>query len=172
MSTTERTTICPKCGAENPSWRGRCQTCGARLHNHEDMKLSPPRGCLWWTGFIVGLVYAGLLTIFMAIGGSWQAYALRQQHVFIPDFLPLVTAALILGSVVVALKWELISGILLIIEGLFLVICFTIFAGTIFGGNFCDAVLFLPLLASGILFILSWFLSWRAGWRPSKETGG
>ncbi len=111
------------------------------------------RGRLWWTAFIIGLIYAVLLTFLMIGVGGDVAWELQ-----LPELLPLLVAALILGSVALAWKWELISGILLIIEGLFLIIVFTIF-------QLWDYVwLFLPFPVVGVLFLLSWFLSWRE-WR-------
>ncbi len=154
MSTTNRTMICPKCGVENNSWRSRCQKCGALLHNDEDIKINPPLGGLWLTAFIIGLVYAGLLISFMLAFGEWLAWELQ-----LPELLPVLVAALIFGSVALAWKWELISGVVLIVEGLFLVIWFTLFTEE-------PPMFFLPLLASGILFILIW----RKGRRASASS--
>jgi hypothetical protein len=72
MSTTDRTMICPKCGEENLSWRGRCRSCGTPLHEDEDVSVVPPRerGGLFWSAFLAGLVGTGIFG-FIAFAFLW-----------------------------------------------------------------------------------------------------
>lgn len=58
-----------------------------------------------------------------------------------------VPAVLLFSSIIAALRWTLIGGIIVISEGLFLTFWKTGSVSVLFG---------LPILASGILFILSW----------------
>lgn len=54
--------ICPECEAENPSWRGRCRSCGTPLHEDEDVGIVPPpeRGGLFWSAFLAGSIGTGI----------------------------------------------------------------------------------------------------------------
>jgi len=70
-------------------------------------------------------------------------------------------ALTLFGSVAVAWKWKLVGGVVLIVEGIYLIIWDTI---TIMSGI---PMLHLSLLVAVILFILSW----RKGRRPLKERG-
>lgn len=153
MSQDNRTMICPQCRAENLSWRSRCQTCNTLLHE-EEVKIKPPRGVLWWIAFIISLVYALLFFFVMVVMGGiwWLEYLLSAS---IPDFLPVVLTVLAFGSVVVAWKWRLAGGILLVVIGLLLVVGLAIFVDSSF------AVFFMPFPVLGILFVVSWRVARR-----------
>ncbi len=113
---------------------------------------SKRHGFLWWSAFVIGLVYASLFTFVAIVGCSFYMVS--------PAWVGLLALTLF-GSVAVAGKWKLVGGVLLIIECPSLIIWDTI---TLLSGF---PMLHLPLLASGVLFLLSW----REGRRPSKETG-
>jgi hypothetical protein len=86
----------------------------------------------------------------MIPAGAWIAYDYN-----IPIFLPFLSALLILASALVANKWELIGGGVLVAESISVVVWWDILAGRFYLPNF---LLFLPTFIVGVLFILSWIL--------------
>ena len=162
MSTIERTTTCPKCGAEIMESEVRCRNCGEVLHKDARKHASTPstHGSLWSIAFILCLVYASLYFLFVVIMGTWLVYP---GGLATPLLLGVVPPLAAFVSVVIARKWELISGVVLTSEFLFLIIWDFIAKRHLTAGTFFS----LPFLVAGILFILSWFLSWR---RLSKNT--
>ena len=119
---------------------------------------SKRHGFLWWIVFISGLIYASLLT-FSLLVDNWFAWAFGLPEV-LHVVVPVVVLALIFGSVAVAWKWKLISGIVLTVVGLFLIIWSTI------AEPLAEPTFFLPLPVLGVLFILSWFLRGGRGAQP------
>ena len=183
MGTDKRTMLCPKCGAENYSWRSRCQTCNTLLHEEDEVSTANyhRRDYLRWSALITGLTGAGTVTFFV-----WFLGAFAQGRItrLIDWLFVLGTGLFALGGVAIAGKWPLIAGVMLIVEGLVplgLLVMGEIVVWGIMGDIMGDIqysfqfswvlLLFLipglSLLASGVLFILIW----RKGWRPSKETG-
>ncbi len=177
MNTTNRTMICPKCGAENFSWRSRCQKCGILLHEEDEVSTVKyhRRDYLRLSALITGLIGAGGVAFSM-----WFISIFAGGRITRPiDWLFVLGIGLfVLGNVAVAGKWPLIGGVLLIVESL-VPIGYFVWANIPYGFNpfwvfFFLILLVLPylipglsLLASGVLFILIW----RKGQRPSKETG-
>jgi hypothetical protein len=151
MSKESRTMVCNQCGAENLGWRSRCQSCNALLHE-EEINIKLPHGVIWWTAFIISLVYAFVFFFFMVVMGGlgWVTYLLSAS---IPDFFPILLTVLAFLSLILAWKWQLAGGILLIIFGLLLVIGLAIFQ------DFGFAVFYLPIPILGILFIISWMVA-------------
>jgi len=109
-------------------------------------------GLLWRIAFIGGIIYYIPITIVVLWASAWIAYSSN-----LPVFLPLLVAIIILGSILLALKWVIGSGGMLVVESLFL-----IYWG-IFISNDPDIawsfIFFLPALVVGILLIISWFKS-------------
>lgn len=70
--TSDRKITCPKCGAENLSWRSRCGKCGEDLHKNErPIPNFEGEEVDWtdWPDWVAGLILgsAGLAVIFLAI---------------------------------------------------------------------------------------------------------
>ncbi|MFC1919635.1 hypothetical protein ACFLWX_02455 [Chloroflexota bacterium] len=117
------------------------------------MRAKRKRGLFWRIAFIGGLIYQGLFTPFMLVAGPWIAYGYGYDG--IPwMLLPFIIAVLILCSVVVAYKWELVGGGMLVIESIFMMVWSQILEGH-FSMN--ALLLFLPTLVVGVFFILSWY---------------
>lgn len=94
-------------------------------------------------GFIVGIITACLLVLFLIFSINGMLHGdLFNILIYIA-----IPGALLFGSLIVALKWTLIGGIIVISEGLFLTVLTLKTRLVLFG---------LLLLASGYLFILSW----------------
>lgn len=117
IDTNKRTMLCPKCGAENLSWRSRCQTCGTLLHEEDEVTTVKyhRRDYLLLSALICGLIGAGAVAFFW-----WFVFAFAEGHITDPIGLlfMLGTGLFVLGSVAIASKWPLIGGGLLIVEGL------------------------------------------------------
>ena len=158
---TDRIMTCPKCGAEILSWQVRCQNCGELLTKDAVESVSPSvkRGATWLIAFFLCLVYAivfpfihvfilGFGRSFGAIEGSGLEFIVIYQ--VLPILIPFV-------SVVIAWKWEFISGIVLITEYLFLFIWDAITR------QYIAALVFLPFLIPGTLFIVSWYRQQKMG---------
>ncbi len=111
-----RTMICPKCGAENYSWRSRCHTCNTLLHEEDkkpvDLRKSDPLRSI---AFISGLIGAVAMTFFMYF---IFAFARGQITDSIGWVIVIGAGLFTLGSLAIGWKWPLIGGILLILEGL------------------------------------------------------
>ena len=108
-------------------------------------------------GFIVGIITACLLVLSLI-------FLIRAFHQGgdLPDFLIYVAipGVFLFGSLIVALKWTLIGGIIVISEGLFLTVLTWKTRLVLFG--------LLPLV-SGILFILSWRVGHKLLNKEKKE---
>ncbi len=118
MDTNKRTMICPKCGAENLSWRLRCQACGILLHEEDINTVKISRwGPLEWAALVSGLIGTSA-----AAFSWWFVFAIAEGKPHITDpidwLFVLGTGLLGLGGVAVGWKWALIGGVLLIVEGL------------------------------------------------------
>ena len=101
---------------------------------------------IWWIAFILGLVSSGLLILFLTT--EWGEI----------DYL-LLLAIFILGSVILAWKWKLISSIALIgLSFLFIILSGEIMQSFMAVALFYFLGIFPPLILAGILFIVSWFL--------------
>mgnify|MGYP002396336041 CR=1 FL=1 len=158
MSEDKRTMICPKCGAENYSWRSRCQTCNTLLHE-EDIKMVKfrRRDPLKSIALISGVIGAGALTFFM-----WFIAAFASGRITRPiDWLFVIgTGLFALGSIAVAWKWPLIGGILLILEGvgpMGLIVWSAIQTHSVFSFfTLFFLIPGLPSLASGAIFLFLW----------------
>jgi hypothetical protein len=137
MGTDKRTMRCPICGAENYSWR-------VALHG--------PASIAGLIGLFTFTLYS---YIFTALGAkSWLTIPL---------------GLFVLGSLLIARKWPLIGGVLLLLVGSLPIGLLVIISqhGFTYSWFLFWLIPTLPLLASGILFLLSW----REGRRPSKEMG-
>ena len=158
MSKNDGTTKCPQCGVENYCWQSRCQNCNTILHEM-DVIIKQPHGVIWWTAFIISLVYAFVFFFFMVVMGGlgWVMYLLNAS---IPDFLPVLLTVLAFIFLILAWKWQLAGGILLTIIGLLLVIGLAIFQ------DFSFAAFYIPILVLGVLFIISGMVAQRY---PMKE---
>jgi hypothetical protein len=137
---------CPKCGAENLSWRYRCLECGETLHPEYDklpsFKSSNPFRLL---PFILGLLGTVVLAFFVI-------FEEKSATIFFYGLLAVAVAGL-----AVCWKWPRVGGVLLILTSLFPI------ASMLIGGILSSEILFtliiripatLPLLASGILLII------------------
>ena len=100
---------------------------------------------LWRIAFIAGTIFYSLITFYMFFV---TAYDLQ-------FFLDLLVAAILLGSVVIAIKWVLVSGVILVAESLFLIVwgIFLRDKSSVAG----SLVVFLPALVVGGLFLITWF---------------
>ena len=108
------------------------------------------RGRLWRIAFIAGMICYSLVTFYTLF-----ATKLIADTSHLPFFLlPLIIAAILLISVIIAIKWTLVSGILLVIESLLLTF-WTIFLAE--KPDFFNLALFLPALIVGVLFLISRF---------------
>jgi hypothetical protein len=112
------------------------------------------RGLLLLIPLIIGLSFQSLLTLFMVVWGFWIALDLK-----ITDYFPLMFEGIILVSITLAIKWELLSGVILVIESISVGIWWNILWWNnrqewFFIPTF---ICFLPILVVGILFIVSWF---------------
>jgi hypothetical protein len=103
---------CPKCGAENLSWRYRCLECGEILHPEYDklpsFKSSNP---VIFLPFILGLLGTVVLASIVTLG-----YGLMSRS--IPIFFYGLLAVAVAGLVILW-KWPRVGGVLLILTGLF-----------------------------------------------------
>ena len=191
MSTTKQTMTCPKCGAEILSWQVRCRNCGKIQgkyagkyvsgeiqdkyagksvsgeiqDKYAGKSVSAPdrRGLLWWIASTVCLVFAGLYTLAVLLSFGWVVQREGLTVVLVFGVIPVL---ILFGSIALAWKWELISGVVLIAVYLFLIIL-----DLIAKQYYADTRFYLPLLVAGIIFILSWFLHWRNGRKhPEAET--
>jgi hypothetical protein len=157
MSEDNRTMKCPQCGVENYSWRSRCQSCDALLHE-EDNNINIGKFHNWDSleviAIISGVVGTGALALFM-----WLILAFASGHITDPlGWLVIIgTALFTLGSVVFARKWPLIGGILIVIEAFVpmgFIVSSIFMTHSVF--NFM-AIFFLlpgiPSLVSGIIFL-------------------
>ena len=171
MSTTKQTMTCPKCGAEIMSWQVRCRNCGKIQDKYAEKyasgeiqdkyaekHVSAPdrRGLLWWIASTVCLVFAGLYTLAVLLSFGW---AIQREGLTVVLVFGVIPVLILFGSIALAWKWELISGVVLIAVYLFLIIL-----DLIAKQYYSDTRFYLPLLVAGIIFILSWFLHWRPQW--------
>ena len=145
----ERKTKCPKCGAENLSWRSRCQQCGEELHKGESsIPKFEKRGCGFWVPLLLALI--GIVFFGLSIFAEGNFYLLGLLA------LPII-------GLVLAWKKHLFGGIILILSSLISLIY--LFA-VLIPNNRSDVFLFIgvivfivliiiPLLTSGIFFLIS-----------------
>lgn len=112
--------------------------------------------------FVIYLLYQILLTLFMITAGAWISYDYN-----IPILLPFLSALFILASALVANKWELIGGGILILESISVVVWWDMLAGRFYLPNF---LLFLPTFIVGVLFVLSWILKRKYQFTNKLET--
>ena len=143
-----RTMICPKCGAENLSWRSRCLECGEKMHPEDDklpsVKSSNP---VIFLPFIVSLLGTGALVFIVMF-----AYYLSSKSI---PALFYGLLAVPLAGMVICWKWPRVAGVLLIITSMFPITLMLV------GGawEITEILMFpgfttLPLLASGIFLII------------------
>ena len=159
MSDDNRTIICLQCGAENYSWRSRCQTCDALLHeednNLNNVKFYSPDS-LKLMALISGVISAAILVIYTLLSST---FAPESNAELVAWFLIIGTGLLALCNVVIIWKWPLIGGILLIIVGL--VPISILVWSTLKTHSFFDFSLIFSLfpgllsLASGIIFLFN-----------------
>ena len=118
MSKDERIMQCPHCGAENYSWRSRCQTCDALLHE-EDNNINIVNFHSWdplkLTASISGVIGAVVLVLFTLF---IMAFASGRITDLLAWLVVTLTGIFALVCVVIAWKWRLVGGILLIVIGL------------------------------------------------------
>jgi hypothetical protein len=138
---------CPKCGAENLSWRYRCLECGEILHPEYDkmpsFENSKPAILLPFLLGLLGTVVVALFVIFAHV--SLYLYCLLAVPV---------------AGLVICWKWPRVGGVLLVLTGLTPIVMGLI--GVILSPNFDTlfaivllilGVIALPILASGIFLI-------------------
>jgi hypothetical protein len=94
----------------------------------------------------IALIWAGWWTLFGLLAGIGEGYDL--SGVFLHTLVP---GLVFLAAAVIAWRWEVIGGILLLLEGSGTLIMFW-FARTIEG----FATLALPPLVAGLLFLANW----------------
>ena len=154
----ERKITCPKCGAENLSWRSRCQQCGEELHKDVNMVRFHSRSVFYRWALISGLVGAGMAGLVL-----WFIFAFATGH--ITDPISWFFILFPLCTVGIAFRWSVAGGILLMLEGLALIgqfgLALTILASikpdsTSWWLLLVPLVTGLILLASGVLFLISW----------------
>ena len=118
MSKDERIMQCPHCGAENYSWRSRCQSCNTLLHE-EDIRLDIGKFHSWdsleVTAVISGVIGAVVLVLFTLF---IMAFASGRITDLLAWLVVTLTGIFALVCVVIAWKWRLVGGILLIVIGL------------------------------------------------------
>ena len=103
-------------------------------------------GCIWWTAVFVGLAYACLVGFGALIGAGMVPSA--QLAVFL--MLVVVPVLIIFATITLSFERELISGVVLIVVGLFLMIM-----AAVIEQNVTHPVLILPVVVVGALFVLS-----------------
>ncbi len=104
-------------------------------------------------GLITGLLWAGLWTFFGFASGIVEGLGLLGTLIH-----TLVPGMVFLASVAFAWKWELIGGVVLIIEGLLVAVLYPIMAADLIETGVIALVLLtmgLPPLAAGVLYLLS-----------------
>ena len=166
----ERKITCPKCGAENLSWRSRCQQCGEELQKDVNMVRFHSRSVFYRWALISGLVGAGMAGFVL-----WFVFAFATGH--ITDPISWLFILFPLCTVGIAFRWPVAGGVLLTLEGLALtglfILAFSLalpFLASIQSNSPFQWLLLVPiftgliLLASGILFLISR--------RPQKQREG
>lgn len=145
--TSDRKIICPKCGAENISWRSRCDKCGEELHTNEALPKFEPRGAGFWIAFIVGVFGLLVLTLLSLLAAGLSGY--------FPIEIMLMLAFPVLG-LILCWKWPKIAGVALIIGGLLptILILSEGGSGSVVGYLFLLLGIALPLVGSGIIFLM------------------
>ena len=144
----DRTMKCPKCSAENLSWQERCQSCGARLHEEDEVsnmlhwgELAQSRVAVWTA---VGIIFfIDLLNIVLSIILSIMPGALEISSIVIDLYLGIN----LLRGKRWARKWMLIRVVLGLLVWGILAIFQKDFGGLIMQAGFCGAIL---LLLTGI----------------------
>ena len=140
---------------------GRLQQEAKRIIKEKTDK-NTSRGLLWWIMFILCLVYAVLFSLFIFIGFSMFPLSDFEYHL-VYGIVPVLATFV---SILIALKWELVSGIMLIAEYIFLLIwdVIDVYAFSL--------IIYSHFLVMGILFIISWFLHRRSEQKHLQvETG-
>ena len=146
----ERKILCPQCGADNLSWRSRCEKYGEDLHKDErKVPKFEGRGTGFWIAFlagIAGLVFlSGLVVFAVALSGYFSVGVIA------------ILAVPVLG-LVLCWKWPRIAGIVLIIGGILPGVLIAMDAG--FDSDAAVGYVFLlvgiavPLIGSGIMFLM------------------
>ncbi len=113
-------------------------------------------------GLIVGLVWAGLWTVFVAASSLSEGFGPLTGEAVIASSVLVLGVLFLWGSLVIAWKRELVGGILLITAGLLVVIGYTLGAASRIdpvGIVLVVVIMGLPPVVAGLLFILSWRVS-------------
>ena len=94
MSTMKRTVICPQCGAATLSWRQRCDSCGALLHEDElglrTRQRKTKKGQWIWQWVTIALfacVAVGLLSYILIDSDNSSTLSSEEQEKFTPEIL-------------------------------------------------------------------------------------
>ncbi len=102
-------------------------------------------GRLWKIAFIGGTIIYGFLTFYLLFVTMYMA---TPDNIF-----GLIGMIIVLGTIMLAIKWTLISGIALIIESILLIIW-----GSFLSKNpdmIAALIIDLPILIVGVLFLIS-----------------
>jgi hypothetical protein len=145
--TSDRKITCPKCGAENLSWRSNCDRCGEKLHKNEVLPKFERRGAGFWIAFVSGSIGLAVLVMLVLLAAGLSGY-------FSIDLI-LLLAFPILG-LALCWKWPRIAAVLLIIGGLIPIIIVLVSGagGDVMGYLLLLIGIALPLASSGVIFFI------------------
>ena len=139
--TSDRKITCPQCGAENISWRSRCERCGEELHKSErKMPHFEKRGTVFWIAFgfgVLGLPFLALVSLF----------TLRMASIILFTIMGLA----------LCWKWPKLAGATLVVGGIssILILIPVVINLSFYGYLVLILGIVLPLIGSGILFFVN-----------------
>ncbi len=110
-------------------------------------------------GLIIGLVWAGLWTVFVAASSLSEGFGPVTGEAVIASSVLVLGVLFLWGSLVITWKRELVGGILLVTAGLLVVIGYPLGATSRIdpvGIVLVMVIMGLPPVFAGLLFILSW----------------
>jgi hypothetical protein len=115
-----------------------------QLEKKTDMR---KRGRLWWIAFIAGTIFYGFLTFYLLF---------VTMYMVTPDnVIGLVGVMIVLGTIMLAIKLVIVSGVMLVVESVCLIIW-----GAFLSKNpdiIAALIINLPGIIGGVLFLLSGF---------------
>jgi hypothetical protein len=148
-NTAERKVICPKCSAENLSWRSHCDKCGEDLHKNErGLPKFESRGSAFWIAVVSSVIGLLFLTFLAFIAAAFSGY--------VPIDMILMLVFPFVG-LILCWRWPRTAGFLLIIGGVIPTVLILAFSGSgsVLGYLLVLLGITLPLLSSGIIFLMA-----------------
>lgn len=110
-------------------------------------------------GLIIGLVWAGLWTVFVAASALSEGFGPVTGEAIVASSVLTLGVLILWLSIIIAWKRELVGGILLVTAGLLVVIGYPLGATSRIdpvGIVLVVVIMGLPPVFAGLLFILSW----------------